>query len=143
MIYLDTGYLVRLYFGDAGFEMVRRLAGSDHVACAAHGQAEMLAAFHRKFREGVISQKSFRALMAQLEHDDKLGAIRWLPSGSEVLLRLRTVYSSLPLTTFLRGADAVHLATAAVNGFTEVFSNDAHLLAAAGAFGLRGSNILV
>jgi predicted nucleic acid-binding protein len=142
VIYLDTNYLVRLYWADPGFETVRELAASDHVACALHGQAELVAAFHRKLREGIITLKSFRALLAQFETDHKAGAFQWLPSSPEVLQRVRDVYAGLPGSVYLRGADALHLATAALNGFGVVYSNDAHLLAAAGNFGLKGVNII-
>ena len=52
MIYFDTSYLVRLYYHDAGSDAVRALGATEHVACAAPAQAEMIAAFHRKLREG-------------------------------------------------------------------------------------------
>ncbi|HVA93049.1 MAG TPA: type II toxin-antitoxin system VapC family toxin [Chloroflexota bacterium] len=142
MIYLDTSYLVRLYFADPGVELVRQLAASDHVACALHGQAETIAAFHRKFRERAISLKSYRALLEQFATDNEAGAFRWLPSGPDVMQRLREVYAGLPATTPLRAADAIHLATAAVHGHRTVYSNDAHLLNAAGCFGLKGQNII-
>lgn len=142
MIYLDTSYLVRLYFEDPGYEEVRQLAASDHVACALHGQAETIAAFHRKYRERAITLKSYRALLEQFAADDQAGAFRWLPSGPDVMQRLREVYAGLPSSVPLRAADAVHLATAAVNGHRAVYSNDAHLLNAAVCFGLKGQNII-
>lgn len=142
MIYLDTSYLVRLYFEDAGFAAVRELAAADHVGCATHGQAEMLAAFHRKLREGAITPKSYQALLSQFEADREAGAFHWLPAGPEVLERIGAVYAGLPRTVYLRGADALHLATAVANGFKAVYSNDAHLLAAAPHFKLKGLNPL-
>ena len=142
MIYFDTSYLVRLYFDDPGFAAVRELAASDHVACAAHGQAEVLAAFHRKLREGAVTPKSYQALLAQFATDREAAAFHWLPAGAEVLERMRGVYASLPATVYLRGADALHLATAVANGFKSIYSNDRHLIAAATQFKLKGVNII-
>lgn len=142
MIYFDTSYIVRLYFEDPGFEAVRRLASSDHVCCAEHGQAETMAAFHRKFRERAITARSCRALLAQYEEDNRSEAIRWLPGGLDALSRVRQAYRDLPPDIPLRGADALHLAVAAVSGQPAVFSNDSHLLAAARYFGLTGENVI-
>jgi predicted nucleic acid-binding protein len=52
------------------------------------------------------------------------------------------IFLSDPGTCFLRAADALHLACAAEHGFTEVYSNDRHLLAAAPLFGLRGIDVI-
>ncbi len=142
MIYLDTSYLVRMYFEDPGLEAVRVLAASDHVACAQHGQAEAIAAFHRKYREGAVTLKSYRAMLAQFETDHKAGAIRWLPAGDQVLQKVRDVYAGLPATVYLRGADALHLATAAGQRLKVIYGNDTHLLAAAGYFGLKGMDVI-
>jgi predicted nucleic acid-binding protein len=140
VIYLDTSYLVRLYYDDPGADKVRELAASDNIACAAHGKAEMIAAFHRKLREGAISQASYSALLGQVRVHDKAGAFQWLSAGNETYLKIAESYARLPAATFLRAADALHLATAAQNGFRHVYSNDAHLLAAATHFGIEGKN---
>ena len=143
MIYFDTSYLVRLYYQDPGADQVRALATTDHVACAAHGQAEMMAAFHRKLREGAIRPAAFAALVGQVETHIQAGAFQWLPQNDEILSRVRRAYQRLATLVFLRGADAIHLATAAEAGFHVMYSNDTHLLAAARHFGIEGKNVIV
>jgi predicted nucleic acid-binding protein len=142
VIYFDTSYLVRLYYQDPGAEAVRILAASDHVTSAAHGQAEMMAAFHRKLREGAIRPAAYAALVGQVRAHIDAGAFRWLAHDQEIFSRIRQVYQRLPATVFLRAADAIHLATAAEAGFRIVYSNDAHLLAAAKHFGVEGKNVI-
>jgi predicted nucleic acid-binding protein len=141
VIYFDTSYLVRLYYQEPGAAAVRALAATDHIACAAHGQAEMIAAFHRKLREGAIGAVSYAALIGQVQTHIEAGAFQWIQQSDDILARIRKVYEKLPATVFLRAADAVHLATAADSGFREVYSNDAQLLAAAKHFGLKGKNV--
>ena len=142
MIYFDTSYLVRLYYADTGAEAVRALAATDHVACASHGQAEMIAAFHRKLREGAIRPAAYAALLGQVRVHNEAGAFEWLASEREVFSRIARVYAKLPAAVFLRAADAIHLATAAECGFRAVYSNDVHLLAAAEFFGLEGRDVI-
>jgi predicted nucleic acid-binding protein len=142
VIYFDTSYLVRLYYDDPGADAVRALAATDHIACAAHGQAEMIAAFHRKLREGAIRPAAYAALVGQVEAHINAGAFHWLSQTVEVLARIRSVYQKLPGSMFLRAADAIHLATAAESGLLIVYSNDAHLLAAAKHFGVQGKNVI-
>ncbi len=142
MLYFDTSYLVRLYTKDAGWERVRTLAATDHIACCLHGWAEVVSAFHRKFREGTISRKDLGTLLTQFDHDGSAGAYRWLPLSPSVLARLTSAYATLPSTLALRAADAMHLACAAEAGFHTVHTNDVRLLNAAGHFGLKGTNVI-
>lgn len=143
MIYFDTSYLVRLYFDDPGFAAVRLLAATDHVACAWHGQAETIAAFHRKFREKTIRLAQYRALVGQFAADQKARAVAWLPAGPEINEGIARIYADLPPTVYLRAADALHLATASLHGYKAVYSNDAHLLAAASHFKLEARNVIL
>jgi len=141
--YFDTSYLVRLYLRDLGFEAVRELAGSGAaVASAWHAQTEIMAAFHRGFREGRLQQGAYCSALGQFLTDSKNGLFQWLPLTDSIHPRLEQFFWQAPATTFLRAADALHLACAAEHGFKQVYSNDRHFLAAAPLFGLEGVNII-
>lgn len=142
MIYLDTSYIVRLYFEDPGWQQVRVLAASDHVACCLLGYAETLGAFHRKLREGAVNRREFRAIIDLFGTECDAGAFQWLPLSHMLVAELYKTYAILPKTVHLRAGDAVHLACAAENGFAEIYSNDQHMLAAAAHFGLRAKNVI-
>lgn len=142
MLYFDSSYLVRLYFKDAGYHAVRQLATTAPVACAQHGRAEVIAALHRKYREGNISSKLYAIALQEFEDEVRAGAYRWLPLSPAVCERMHRVYLNLPPTISLRAADALHLACAAEHGFKEIHSNDRQLLAASPQFGLRGVNVI-
>ncbi len=142
MIYFDTSYIVRLYFEDPGWEKIRRLAATDHIACSLLGRAEVLAAFHRKLREGAIHHRDLRILIEQFGMECDRGAFQWLPFSHVLVAGLHTTYANLPKSVNLRASDAVHLACAAENRFTEIYSNDQNLLAAAPHFGLRAQNVI-
>jgi len=142
LIYLDSTYLVRLYFEEPGYERVRQLAASDAIACAQHGRAEVISALHRKFRERTITAHLYEVALEQFRDDLRADAFRWVPLSDLVLERLELAYAKLSATTFLRAADALHLSAAAENGFPEVYSNDPKLLTAAAHFGLRGIDVI-
>jgi predicted nucleic acid-binding protein len=66
----------------------------------------------------------------------------WCALTDKVQARLEKAFQSAPPSTFLRSADALHLACAAEHGFKEVYSHDRHFLAAAPYFGLQGINVI-
>ncbi len=139
--YFDTSYLVRLYLRDPGFESVRAIADRSEIICSAwHAQAEVVAAFHRAFREQRLDQDAYLAVLRQFQADAGKGLFQWLPLTIPVQRRVEKFFQNAAATTFLRSADALHLACAAEGGFQEVYSNDRHLLAAAPLFGLKGIN---
>ena len=142
MIYFDASYLVRLYYSDRGFEEVRHLASTDNLACAQHGEAEVIAAFHRKYREGSLTSSVYRLVLQQFANDIRADAFTWLPLSPAILERVRVNFETLPVRNFLRASDALHLATAGESGFRQLYSNDRNLLAAAPHFGLRGLNVI-
>lgn len=141
MIYFDTSYLVRLYLAESGCEAVRALAATEPVAASVIGRTETLAAFHRKRREGALTAAEYRIVREEFARDCAASAFRWLSVSNAVLDRTDRVFARLGADVYLRGADAIHLATAAESGLTEIYSNDRHLLAAARHFGLRGRSV--
>jgi len=141
--YYDTSYLLKLQCFETGSDEVLVHAGTVEVLyCSLHGRAEFVSACHRKVREGQATLEQFRAMLAQTHADNAAGALQWLPVTQSLMERVESVLSSAPSNIFLRAADAIHLACAAEHGFTDVFSNDRHLLAAAPLFGLRGVNVI-
>ncbi len=122
---------------------MRTLADAQEaIACSAFGRVELVAAFHRKLREGEISRPLFEVVLKQLELDDSHGLWTWLPVTSQLLIATAARLAVLPADCFLRSADALHLTCAADGGFTSIFSNDKHLLAAAVHFGIRAENAI-
>ena len=95
MIYLDTTYLVRLYFDDPGFEAVRRLAVTAPVACCILGRAEVSAALHRKLREGALTPGQYRVVTGQFRKECEGGVFRWLPFSGTVVSRVERNYATL------------------------------------------------
>lgn len=142
VVYFDTSYLVRLYLEDAGYEWVREWASRHAIASSWHARAEVFCALHRGRREGRLNSEQYYAQLDQFRKDVAAGAFRWLPLGNAILTRLDRALSSAPASTFLRAAEALHLSSAAENGFTEIYSNDRHFLAAAPLFGLSGVNLI-
>lgn len=142
MNYLDVSYILRLYVEDPGWEKVRALAASAPVACSLHGHVEVVAALHRKLREGTLTRTSYAHVLDQFETDCDNNAYHWLPVSPAVIERVAKSYRTLPASIFLRASDALHLASASENRFREIYSNDQRLVGAAAQFALEGIDLL-
>ena len=141
--YFDSTYLFKIQCVEQGTEQVRACAAEvECLVSGIHGRAEFASACHRKIREGFGTPEQLQAMLAQIEMETRIGALRWLPITAEIVALTESVYRTAPPQTHLRAADALHLACAATHGFQEIYSNDRHLLAAAPLFGLRGVNVI-
>ncbi len=141
--YYDSTYLFKLLCAERGTSEVRAHASTVRaLKTALHARAEFISACHRKIREGQGTPFQLKALLAQFHLDCQAGAITFLPLNEAVFDRVEAFYLNAPPASPLRAADALHLACAAEHGFTEVYSNDRHFLAAAPLFGLRACNVI-
>ena len=103
---------------------------------------ELHGAFHRHLREQNITREHYDTVIAQFELDETKHLWKWLPISDAVMETVTAVYKRLPPDIFLRTADALHLATAAVNAAQTCYSNDGRLLKAAAYFTVKAENIL-
>ena len=102
MIYFDSCYLAKLYLMEQDSPRVRTQAeASDGLACCSVGRGEVIAAFHRHFREKRLTQREFRRLAAQVDAD--LETIECPKHGSTFDLNTgkpRTLPATLPVETY-------------------------------------------
>jgi predicted nucleic acid-binding protein len=142
-LFFDVAYLGKLHWTEPGSPEVNVLASTtDQLVCSQHGRAEFYSIGFRKVGEGLATPAILRSVFAQFNTDIASDTIALLPLTDTIIDRIEAVFATAPATTYLRAADALHLATAAENGFTEIHSNDKHLLAAAPLFGLLGVNVI-
>ena len=143
MIYFDTSYVAKCYLNEIGSAAVRHLAQSQStITCCEYGRIEVMSTFHRNLRDGVLAKSQFDIVARQFESDDENGVWIWLPLTADLCRKTATRIKALPVSTFVRAGDALHLTAAAENGFAEIYSNDRHLRAAAPIFGLEAVNVI-
>lgn len=142
MIYFDAAYIAKFYLDEPDSASVRtRAESAGEVACCLHGRVEVWIAFHRKLRERALAAKDFSTLVEQFEADCEAEVWVLLPISAILVSNFAKRIRRFDPKVFLRSADALHLASAAEQGFKEIYSNDPHLLAAASHFGLRGLSV--
>ena len=141
-LYLDTAYIAKCYLNEPDALRVRRVVReADQLVSSALCLPEMACLFHRRVREGALLSGEAGELERSFRADVDKGVWSLLPV-SEVLLRsVATRMRKLPRETLLRAGDAIHLVTAQEGGFSEIWSNDRRLLAAAPFFNLEGRSV--
>ena len=142
-LYFDSNYLFRLYSTEAGSEAVQKLAGTTQcIASAWHGRAELASILLRKRRESALTDQAIQEIRHQIRDDRENGSVVFLDHSENITARLEWVLEQAPKTTFIRAADALHLACASEHGCKQVYSNDRHFLLVAPLFGLEGVNVI-
>ena len=141
-MYLDAAYIAKFYVNERDSDAVRDLIrAADSLLSSAWSLGEVMCAFHRHMREGSLTAAHYHELArAFLKHVDD-GVWTLIPVGDALLKRMSALISAAPPEIYLRAGDAVHLATAREVGEREIWTNDRHMLAAAGHFGIHGRTV--
>jgi uncharacterized protein len=141
-VYFDTSYIAKFYFNEPDSPRVRELVRkADMVYSSLLAVAEFHFVLHRRLSEGMASDSDTRNLAARFSEHTDHGLWNFIPVNEALLRRTSALTISAPRDLFVRTADAVHLTTAQELGEREVWTNDRHMLAAAGYFGLAGRSV--
>lgn len=103
--------------------------------------AEFHAVLQRRIREGAATARDARDLASRFSEHVEDGLWNLIPVTEALQRRTAALIASAPSDLFIRTADAVHLTTAQEARQREVWTNDRHMLAAAGYFGLKGCSV--
>ena len=138
-IYLDTAYVAKCYINEPDAPRVRGLVrGLTDLQTSALCIAELACVFQRHIREKSLNRSQASKLRQAFEEDVQNGVWILVPVSNAVLKNVEAAVRNLAPRVYLRAADAIHLVTARDAGFSEIRSNNRHLLRAARYFGLKG-----
>lgn len=136
ILYLDTSSLIKVYLAESGWQAIRALGQQARlVATSLVAYAEGRATLARSRRDGRLTPAQFRTVASAFETD-------WATySARDVTVALVRYAGDLAEKHFLRGFDAIHLASALTLkrelGEDVTFSSaDSRLTAGASAEGL-------
>jgi predicted nucleic acid-binding protein len=142
MFYFDSAYVAKCYLNDPDAERVREMVRvPTPLYSSALCIAEVTCAIHRRYRENLLSQKQAEDLAVRFREHVEQGVWTLIPVSQPLLWKMHETARKLPPGVFVRAGDAIHLASARLAGFSEVWTNDRHMLAAASQFGLAGRSI--
>ncbi len=138
MSYFDSAYIAKFYVDEPESDAVRQLAESlGQVHCSALGRIEVTSVFHRKWREGALTEGEFHEVCAQFTDDCVAGLWTWLAVTDNLIANTAESVRALSKNITIRSADALHLVCAREHGLRRVYTNDRHMLLAAPAFGIE------
>ena len=138
-VYFDNAYVAKCYVNEPDSARVRallRASGGAHSSSLS--RAELAATLLRHVREGSLDRKHIAKLQADFVTDVEAGVWTMVPVSDAFMDRVALRLSTVAPVTYVRAGDAVHLCAASEAGFSDVWTNDRHMLGAAAAFGLRG-----
>jgi predicted nucleic acid-binding protein len=141
-VYFDTSYIAKFYFNEPESSKVRELVrGADVISSSFLAFVEFHAVLHRRIRGGGCTSADARQISRRLSDHMDDGLWNLIPVTEGLLRRTSEIMLTAPPELFIRTADAVHLTAAQEAGEREVWTNDRHMLAAAGFFGLSGRSV--
>lgn len=141
-MYFDTCYIAKFYFNEPESARVRELVRkADAIRSSLWAFAEFHAVLHRRLREGTLSPRDARELASRFSQHIEDGLWNLVPVTEALLRRTSALIVAAPRDFFVRTAHAVHLTTAQEIGERDVWTNDRHMLATAGFFGLTGRSV--
>jgi predicted nucleic acid-binding protein len=141
-VYFDTSYIAKFYLNEPESSQVREMVRrADVIHSSLWALVEFHAVLHRHVREGGCSAKDASRLALLFSKHVEEGLWNLVPVNEALLRRTSVLMVSAPRDLFLRTADAVHLTTAREIGERAVWTDDRHMVAAAGYFGLEGESV--
>ena len=126
-LYFDTSVIVKIYVQEAGSAEVVDFLVRHGVPLALNilQEFELRNAFALKHFRGEISQKEYQALLAQLEHDIKLGRLRKIISVWPAVMQAAMGMSAKRSGEVgCRAIDIIHVAAAKIQKCSLFVTND-------------------
>jgi predicted nucleic acid-binding protein len=138
ILFADTSALIKLYIEETGSMAMAERARRARMALSVLAYAEVYATFARRLRECLLTEDEHAGLVGRFEHDWQ--GVIVIPMRPALAGRIPRLVADHPL----RGADAVHLASALTlqeAGLEVTFAgSDGRLMGAARREGLEVFN---
>jgi len=142
VLYLDSSYVAKCYLNDADCEAVRALVRRETRLFSSYlCVGEVSFAFHRRYRERALTRRQMGELAGVFRSHVEAGFWNLIPLTEGLLWQVHESLWTLPVSVFVRSADAIHLVSAREAGFQEIWTNDRHMLAAASHYRLKGRSV--